>query len=78
MKPTLPFCPSRQTMSRLVLFALIFLGIGQTAGFAQTIYNYTNDSDGDPFFVAPNTVATALTPAAMISSESIGILLFFA
>jgi hypothetical protein len=44
--------------TRLMLFALIFLGLGQTTGFAQVLYNYSNESDGSPSFTAANTVGT--------------------
>ena len=48
MKPTLLSCPSRQMMTRLVLFSLLLLGLGQSTGFAQVLYNYSNASDGSP------------------------------
>lgn len=58
MKSTLPTCPTRQMTTRLMLFAFIFLGLGQTKGFAQVLYNYSNASDGTPSFTAINTVGT--------------------
>lgn len=54
MKPTLPTCLGRQMITCLVLFTLLFGGFSQTAGNAQTIYEYTNDFGGVPNFVDPN------------------------
>jgi hypothetical protein len=38
----------------LVLVSLFFLGLGQMSGFAQTIFQYTNNSGGAPNYVDPN------------------------
>ena len=54
MKPTLPDCLKRQMTTRLVLAVLVFLGFGQVSGFAQTIFQYTNNSGGVPNYVDPN------------------------
>ena len=60
MKPTLPTCLTRQMTTRLVLFTLLFLGLGQTRGFAQELFRYTNLTSG------VGTVATNTAPASLI------------
>ncbi|MDO8366951.1 MAG: cohesin domain-containing protein [Saprospiraceae bacterium] len=72
MKPTLPTCLRRQMTTRLVLFTLVLLGISQIRGFAQTIYNYTNASNGAPAFVAANVTGTWITPGAGVVMDPCG------
>jgi len=45
--------------TRLVLFTLLFLGIGQTRGFAQELFRYTNLTSG------VGTVAANIAPASL-------------
>ncbi len=74
MKPTLPTCLTRQMTTRLVLFTLLLLGIGQMKGFAQEIYHYTNNTGGAHNYIDPNA---DLTPPVLgrgfgVSSANLG------
>ncbi|MFN0176338.1 MAG: PKD-like domain-containing protein [Saprospiraceae bacterium] len=70
MKPTLPTCLTRQMTTRLVLFTLLLLGIGQMRGFAQEIFRYTNDTGGAHNYIDPNAddVLPVLGRGAGVSS----------
>ncbi len=74
MKPTLPTCLSRQMTTRLVLFTLIFLGLGQTRGFAQVLFNYSNLTSGVgtvAAHIAPDTL-TRGTPDIVQAADCMG------
>jgi len=74
MKPTLPSCLNRRMTTRLVLITLIFLGLGQIRGFAQNIFEYTNNSGGVPNYVDPNAndVLPNLARGGGVSNMNLG------
>lgn len=60
--------------TRLVLFALVFLGFGLTGGNAQVIFQYTNASSGAANYVDPNAndALPSLGRGMGVSSANLG------
>lgn len=70
MKPTLPLCLTRHIWTRLAVFSLLMLGIGQVSMRAQVLYEFTNDSTGAYQSIASNMMATGIQLGSAITHDN--------